>query len=261
MKTPSRPQPARRALLFTIGCAVALTSTAAEARKKKPAPLPPPPPPPPVVVIPPPPRPTPPNGASAMVVVPQVGADGLFQSVNRQITAAQTVWNLRSAFNVAALDCRETKYDALVTGYRAFIKRHAKALLVANRKVDAEFRAKYGPRFIPSREKYMTAVYNHFAAPPTLPAFCDAVMAVDKDAAALPSTLPLARLTDFAQRNLPNIEIVFDQFYHDFAKYQADAAAWDARYGSSPAMTATTSATVTTSTTATVTVMPSPAGQ
>ena len=78
------------------------------------------------------------------------------------------------------------------------------------------------PKFIAQREKYMTAVYNHFASPPTLPAFCDAVMAVDKDATALPVTLPAAKLTEFAQLNLPNIEIVFDEFYREFAKYQTD---------------------------------------
>ena len=80
--------------------------------------------------------------------------------------------------------------------------------------------------------------YNHFAAPPTQPAFCDAVSAVNKDAA----TLKLAGLTDFAQRNLPNIEIVFDEFYRQFAKYQADAAAWDARYGA-PATTTVSAGT------------------
>jgi hypothetical protein len=236
MKTPSSTPAARRALLFTIGCAVVLTSSAAEARKKKPLP-PPPPPPPPVIVIPPPPRPTPPNGASAAVVVPPIGADGLFQSVNRKITPAQTLWNFRAAYNVAALNCRDPKYDPIVIGYRAFLKKYAKGLVLANRKVDAEFRAQYGARFIPSREKYMTAVYNHFAAPPVQPQFCDAVMAVNKDVA----TLKLAGLTDFAQRNLPNIEIVFDEFYRQFAKYQADAAAWDARYG--PAATASVATT------------------
>lgn len=225
MNKPSSTPTVGRALLVMLGCAAALAASNAEARKKQPPP--PPPPPPPLIVLPPPPRPMPPNGASAAVPVPPIGADGLFQSVNRQITPAQTVWNFRSAFNVAALNCRDTKYDPVLIGYRAFLKKHAKALSLANRKVDAEFRALYGARFIPNREKYMTAVYNHFAAPPTQPQFCDAVMAVNKDV----TTLTLAGLTDFAQRNLPNIEIVFDEFYRQFAKYQVDAAAWDARFG------------------------------
>ena len=229
MNTPSSTPVVRRALLFTIGCAVALTSSAVEARKKKPLP-PPPPPPPPVIVIPPPPRPTPPNGASPAVIVPKILPDGLFQSVNRQITPAQTVWNFRSAYNVAALNCRDPKYDPIVVGYRAFLKKHAKALTLANRKVDGEFRALYGAKFIPNREKYMTAVYNHFAAPPVQPQFCDAVMAVNNDVPAL----KLAGLTDFAQRNLPNIEIVFDDFFRKFAEYKVEAAAWDARYAPAP---------------------------
>ena len=259
MKTPSSTPVARRALLFTIGCAVALTSSAADARKKKPVP-PPPPPPPPVIVIPPPPRPVPPYGASAAVPVPPIGADGLFQSVNRQITPAQTVWNLRSAFNVAALNCRDAKYDGVVIGYRAFLKKHAKGLALANRKVDAEFRGVYGARFISNREKYMTAVYNHFAAPPVQPQFCDAVMAVNNDVPAL----KLAGLTDFAQRNLPNIEIVFDEFYRQFAKYRADAAAWDARYAPAPVAPVSTAVSTPVSTpvsTAAPTTTGSPAGQ
>jgi hypothetical protein len=229
MNTPSSTPVVRRALLFTVGCAVALTSSAAEARKKKPLP-PPPPPPPPVIVLPPPPRPTPPNGASAAVIVPPIGADGLFKSVNREITPAQALWNFRAAYNVAALNCRDPKYEAIVIGYRAFLKKHAKGLTLANRKVDAEFRAQYGAKFIPNREKYMTAVYNHFAAPPVQPQFCDAVMAVNNDVPAL----KLAGLTDFAQRNLPNIEIVFDDFFRKFAEYQVQAAAWDARYAPPP---------------------------
>lgn len=241
MNTPSSTPVVRRALLFTIGCAVALTSSAVEARKKKPLP-PPPPPPPPVIVIPPPPRPTPPNGASPAVIVPKILPDGLFQSVNRQITPAQTVWNFRSAYNVAALNCRDPKYDPIVVGYRAFLKKHAKALTLANRKVDGEFRALYGAKFIPNREKYMTAVYNHFAAPPVQPQFCDAVMAVNNDVPAL----KLAGLTDFAQRNLPNIEIVFDDFYRKFAEYQVQAAAWDARYAPPPVAPVSATASTTT---------------
>lgn len=247
---------ARRMILFTIGAAVVLTAGTAEARKKKAPEPPPPPPPPPLIVLPPPPRPLPPYGASGNLVLPPVGPDGVYESVNRKITPAQTVWNFRSAYNVAALNCRDPKYDPMVVGYRAFLKKHAKFLALTNRKVDAEFRKVYGAKFIPAREKYMTAVYNHFAAPPTLPQFCDAVMAVNRDAPAV----KLTGVTEFATLNLPNIEIVFDQFLRDYAKYKIEAAAWDAKYAPPPVTVAATTAT-TPATTGTVVTAATRSGQ
>ena len=193
------------------------------------APPPPPPPPPPVVIVVPP-RPTPPDHASPNLVPPPVDAAGLRYSVNRNITPAQSVWNLRSAYNVAALNCAETKYPEIVVNYRAFLKAHGKGLAAANRKVDGEFKAKYGAGFVVPREKYMTEVYNHFALPPTLDAFCTAVLAVSRDATGLKP----AELEPFAARSLPNIEIVFDDFYRRYDEYRVALAEWNTRYGPAP---------------------------
>ena len=70
------------------------------------APPPPPPPPPPpapaAVVIPP--RPVPPSGAVATMTIPQLGPAGVRQTVNAGVSTNQTVWNVRSAFDVAALN-------------------------------------------------------------------------------------------------------------------------------------------------------------
>ncbi|MEP7221809.1 MAG: hypothetical protein ABI673_03980 [Novosphingobium sp.] len=189
-----------------------------------PAPLPPPPPPPVVLVIPPAPRA--PNRASPNLVTPPVNADGLRYSVNRNISPSQMTWNLRAAYNVAALNCNDPKYAEIVPGYRLFLKVHAKGLAAANKQVDAEFRGKYGVKFIPPREKYMTEVYNHFATPPTLKNFCDAAMAVSRDASAVKP----ADLQAFSALNLPNIEVVFDDFYRRYDQYKADLAAWNALY-------------------------------
>lgn len=195
--------------------------------KAPPAPLPPPPPP-VVIVIPP--RPTPPDHASPLLVVPPVDAAGLRYSVNRNITPAQTLWNLRAAYNVAALNCPEPKFAEIVVNYRTFLKTHAKALSAANRKVDAEYKARYGAGFVVPREKYMTEVYNHFALPPTLDAFCTAVGAVSRDAL----TVKSAELEPFAARSLPNIEVVFDDFYRRYDAYRLALAEWTARYGPAP---------------------------
>lgn len=174
-----------------------------------------------------PPKPYPPNGASPNLTLPPADANGLRASVNRNITPAQTTWNLRSAYNVAALNCTNPRHAEILTNYRAFLKSHAKTLNDANRKVDAEFKATYGTRFVAPREKYMTEVYNHFALPPTLPDFCDAVLAVSRDALPVKSK----ELEAFAARSLPNIEVVFDDFYRRYEAYKVALADWEARYG------------------------------
>lgn len=212
-------------LIATLATAAGLAALAAGC--SAPPPPPPPPLPPPKIVIPTPPRPLPPANAPETLAVPAVDpATGLFDSVNRNITPAQTTWNLRSAFNVAALNCMDPRHADVVVAYRAFLKTHAKKLDAANRTVDKEFKAKYGAGFIRPRELYMTSVYNHFALPPIQDKFCDAVQAVARDMA----TIKPAELDAFAARSLPNIEIVFDDFYRRYMAWRADLAAWNSRY-------------------------------
>ncbi len=193
-------------------------------------PPPPPPPPPPVIVIPP--QPVPPRGASPLLAVPPRDAFGLRQTVNARISPAQTAWNLRAAYNVAALNCLQPQHAQIVEGYRAFLKAHAKQLTAINRRVDKEFREKHGTRFIPPREAYMTQVYNYFALPPTLPAFCDASLAMSLEA----QTVKSADLEAFATRTLPSLDRVFEEFYLSYEQYQTDLAAWRARYMPAPAV-------------------------
>lgn len=219
----------RYTLNTALGAAVLsllLVASAADAKKKKPA-LPPPPPPAPAqtwIFVPW--KPTPPNHASPNFVTPAVGTDGLRVSVNRNISPAQTVWNLRSGYNVAALNCLQPKHAQIVVNYRAFLRTHAKALRAANLKVDSEWRGKYGAGFVKNREKYMTEVYNRFAMPPTLPAFCDAALAMSNDAKAV----KVGQLDRFAAVSLPNLEIVFDDFYKRYDQYKADLAAWETKW-------------------------------
>jgi hypothetical protein len=207
----------------SIPAGLALAATVSLAACGAPPP-PPPPPPPPVVVVPP--QPQPPSGASANLSVPPLDAQGLRHTVNYGLSPAQTVWNLRSAYNVAALNCLQPQHAQIVVNYRAFLKTHAKKLAAVNKEVDQEFKAKFGAKFIPPRESYMTQVYNYFALPPTLPAFCDAALAMSNEAA----TIPSADLDAFAARSLPAIEQVFLRFYRSYEQYRTDLAAWQARY-------------------------------
>jgi len=209
---------------FVFKGVVALTIAMVAACAPKPPPPPPPPPPAPVVYIPP--RPLPPLGAAPGLVVPPMGINGARVTINTGITPAQTVWNLRSAYNVAALNCLAPEHAEILTGYKQFLTAHKKALASANKTVDSEYKKRFGSDWIRPREAYMTQVYNYFAYPATVAKFCDAALVMARESMAVKSAdLPL-----FAQRNLAFLDTVFHQFFLAYEQYLADAAAWDSKY-------------------------------
>lgn len=212
-------------IMVIVGAVAVSLSVGSPAWAGKKKPPPPPPPAPRMIYVGW--KPVPPEYTTPNLAYPPLGADGLRQSVNRNISPAQTTWNLRSGLNVAALNCLDAKHAPVLANYRAFLKAHAKTLRATNAKVDAEWRAKYGPGFVKAREKYMTEVYNHYAIPPVKPAFCDAALAVSNDS----RTIKPTELDAFAARSLPNLEIVFDDFFKRFDQYRADMAAWETRWG------------------------------
>lgn len=202
-----------------------LAASPVSAKKKKPLPPPPAPPPPAYIYVAW--KPVPPEWAAPNLNYKPLGADGLRVSVNRSISPAQTTWNLRSGFNVAALNCRNPKHAEILVNYRTFLKSLAKPLRAANAKIDAEWRAQYGAGFVKHREKYMTEVYNHFAVPPVQPAFCDAALAMSYET----KKIKAVELNAFAARTLPSLEIVFDDFYRRYDQYKLDMAAWESKWG------------------------------
>jgi hypothetical protein len=172
-------------------------------------------------------RPYPPYGASPNYVAPAIGPNGQHITINTGISPNQVTWNMRSAFNVAALNCLQPQHVQILDGYKHLLTTHKKKLWDVNLKVDAEFRSKYGARFVAPREGYMTQVYNYFAFPPTIAKFCDAVQAMSLES----MTVKSADLDAFAARSLPALEVVFEEFFDSYDKYKLDLAAWDAKYG------------------------------
>lgn len=217
------------------GVTLTLGALAACGPKSTPAPPPAPPPPPPPVVVVIPPRPIPPMGAAAGLYVPLVGEDGVRQTVNARISTAQTVWNLRSAYNVAALNCLKPEHAEILGGYKAFLKSQKKGLAKANTTVDAEFKKKYGASYIRPREAYMTQVYNYYAYPPTLQNFCDAALVMARESVSLKA----AELNAFSGRNLVMLDSVFENFYRSYEQYSRDLALWKSKYEPAPAPAAT----------------------
>lgn len=213
-----------RRLPFLAGSAIVLTVAALSGCAPKPAP--PPPPPPPVVVIPP--MPVPPMGAQADMTIPPVDAAGARHTVNSGISTSQAVWNLRSAFNVAALNCLEPEYAPILAGYKRFLGVYAKPLAAANREIDASFRTQHSGRAaIVARETYQTQVYNFFALPPVKTGFCNAAMELSAELA----TVDASQFNTYSFSGLAKMEAPFKTFFDSYDKYKADLAAWQARYG------------------------------
>jgi hypothetical protein len=159
--------------------------------------------------------------------IPPVQVDGVRHTVNFGLTPAQTTWNLRSALNVAALNCLELEYDPILQGYKALLKNQARGLSAANKTLETEFRQKYGPGFRDVLDNYMTQVYNYFALPPLRKNFCDASLAVAQES----MLVAPADLDSFAARALPRIEGVFNDFFGQYDQYRIQVAQWDAEYG------------------------------
>ena len=187
-------------------------------------PPPPPPPPPKVVVVPP--KPYPPLGAPDNMTTPPVDANGVRQTINTGLSEAQTTWTLRSAYNVAALNCTKPEHAGILAGYRDYLKAQDKKLSAVNKTLDKEYRERAGSSYIKTREAYMTQVYNYFALPPTLPLFCDAVLTMSQDL----KTVKSADLDSASAVNLSRLDQVFKDFYTGYDQYKADLAAWQARY-------------------------------
>lgn len=216
--------------LIMLGMGLAVLAACADAKPKKTTPLPPPPPPPPAPVVYIPPRPTPPQGAPTNVTIPLLNAAGLRQTVNAGITPNQTVWNFRSAYNVAALNCLKPEHAEILVGYKAFLKTHRLGLTRANTGVNTEFRKRHGAAYVRPRESYMTKVYNFYAFPPTVARFCDAALVMARES----KTVKPLDLTAFSKRSLANLDLVFENFYRAYEQYRADTAAWDAKYSPQP---------------------------
>lgn len=161
------------------------------------------------------------------MLIPMVGADGIRQTVNARLSSAQRVWNMRSAFNVAALNCLEPRYAPILEGYKHYLNTHKKALTKTNKDVEAEWKKLHGAGYARLRDSYTTQVYNYFALPPVLPQFCDTALAISQES----MTVPAAEFEPFSQRSLDRLEMVFETFFRSFEQYRVDVAAWDAKYG------------------------------
>ncbi len=220
----------RRRLSLLAGSAVAVTLALLAGCAK--APPPPPPPPPPVVVIPP--MPTPPMGAPLQMTIPTKTEDGTRHTVNYGISTSQSVWNFRSAYNVAALNCVEVEFTPILEGYKRFLKVYDKSLDKASKEIDRSFQSQHkGRAAIVARESYQTQVYNFFSLPPVDSGFCKAAMEVSTEL----QTVQPDQFENWSYTGLAKLEAPFKAFFDAYDQYRADLAAWQSRYGSNGLIT------------------------
>lgn len=148
------------------------------------------------------------------------------RTVNAGIGPLETVWNFRSGWNVAALNCLEPEYQPILAAYKQFLSLHGDRLSEINRQLDRDYRKRLGSAATREREMYMTQVYNYFALPPAHDYLCEAALEISQQALLAPPTDADA----FAMGALPRLEAAFERFYLDVEQYWADVTAWDAKY-------------------------------
>ena len=146
--------------------------------------------------------------------IPFPDIDGSFETPNRRLSPAALVWHVRTAMNVATLQCNEGDHATkMLAGYTALLAVHRDALADAETRLAAE----YGADAPEGRERYdesMTRLYNFWALPPVKDAFCDeAVEAIARLAAAEATNDTLATRS---RTILSRLEAPFTTFFGEY---------------------------------------------
>ena len=171
--------------------------------------------------------PTTPFGANAGTIVPPLRADGLRETINRDIGPLETLWHVRAALNVAALSCTGPLYARLVDDYNAFIKNNSSSLRSANNAVIEKYRRDLGAGYKAEHDRHQTSLYNYWSFSPLRRPFCDQAVQVSQRAIVTKS----ADLNAFAAEALPELERPFNDFYLAYEQYEKDLEAWNVQYG------------------------------
>ncbi|MFQ3595195.1 MAG: hypothetical protein SNJ63_03680 [Sphingomonadaceae bacterium] len=105
--------------------------------------------------------------------------------IHRDLSPLETVWHVRAGLNVAALGCQALEGPGIVADYNAFLKRDAGVLKSAYDATVARYQGQ-GGAWQKALDTDMTRLYNHFSSPPVHVAYCDAAVAVLREALATP---------------------------------------------------------------------------
>ncbi len=227
---PAEPTLSAPVTIRRVAAAVLAAGTVLVAACATPAGAPPAPPPAPraaAEVVPY--RPLPPAGAAYVMKIPPLGPDGRRITVNSNLSDDRLVWHLRSAWNVAALNCLAPEFDPILQGYRAFLANNVRGLRAVNTRIEKTYTDRFRVRrdAVVARDAETTQVYNFFANPAARGGFCLAALDVANRYLAAPKTLPLP----FAQANFATMLAPHEDFFNQYEAYQRASAEWDAKYG------------------------------
>ncbi|APG62213.1 hypothetical protein LPB140_04675 [Sphingorhabdus lutea] len=193
--------------------------------------------PPAAVVIPP--RPIAPAGSYAGMTIPPLDADGTRSSPNKNLTPDEIIWNLRSAYTVAAVGCRGGANENFTALYNEFIKKHSKYMAGISKNIDKVYQSRIpGNAGLRARDTDMTNLYNYFSLPSVSDPFCDKMLAVAYDWQSLPAT----QFEAYSIAKLPEVDAIFTGFYDSYVAYERALAEWRMKYEPNSADGVTTAA-------------------
>ena len=164
-----------------------------------------------------------PGYAAPNLRLPPRDAHGDYLTPNRELTGHNAFWNLRIALNVAAIGCRHAGSLQLVSDYNGIIARHGNLIRAAETTVIAR-------NGIAARDKLSTKLFNYFAQPPAQKEFCRVAGSIAQQMNNLSSVEAVA----LAPAMLEQVDRPFVEFYHAYARYQVDLAAYQAQRGYQP---------------------------
>lgn len=156
-----------------------------------------------------------PGYAAPNLRLPPRDMQGDFVTPNRELTGHDAFWNLRIALNVAAIGCRHPGSLQLIADYNNIIARHGNLIRAAETSVIAR-------TGVATRDRTSTKLFNYFAQPPAQKQFCEVAGSTAQRMNAMTSAEALAN----APAMLAAIDRPFVDFYHAYARYQVDLAAW-----------------------------------
>lgn len=169
--------------------------------------------------------PQPPAGAAIGFAPPERDEAG-YRTPNRDLIAAQAVWHVRVAFNVAALGCRGAGDEALDAAYNAWLAAERTPLADALAATRVRYQAASGSEWERRFEDDMTRLYNFFAQPPVHARFCATAATLLREAQGLPPE----DFAAFARAALPRLEAPFLAFFAAYDDYRGALANWRERH-------------------------------
>jgi hypothetical protein len=118
---------------------------------------------------------------------------------------AESVWKLRAALNVAALQCQFDPNLNTVANYNEINKLHKAEIDDSRSRMESRYRRLYGRGGLGAFDRYNTKLWNGFSSVNYQVPFCNKAAEVGKEAL----NTPVGSLTILANNKLPEIEAVF----------------------------------------------------